>query len=69
MENIINFIERKLDASRRYPQYANTFFSQAFGALEYHCAVHPENESDLICVWKETYYDAFNAIIFGGDAV
>ena len=69
METIINFIERKLDASRKYPQFANNFFGQAFGALEYHCATHPEDESDLICVWEETYYNAFNAIIFGGDAV
>lgn len=66
METIINFIERKLNASRKHPEYAKNFFAQAYGAMEYHCITHPEDESDLNCDWEETYYNAFNEIIYGG---
>lgn len=69
MEKIINFIERKLASATQYPQYAQIFFAQTFGALEYHNLTHPNDESDLICLWEEKYYNAFNAIIYRGDAV
>lgn len=69
MEKIIHFIDRKLASATKYPQYAQSFFAHAFGALEYHMLHNPADESDLICLWEEKYYNAFNAIIYGGGEV
>lgn len=69
-ESIEKFVNDCLDSSKKYPQYAKTYESQAFGAIRYfneNCyKTQPELETKLCKMWEETWRPMFEDIIFRG---
>ena len=68
MENLINFINNRYAKAVKYPATALIMCDQAFGALEYHYTVNPQDFSECEAYWNEMrpkFYEAY----MGGDAV
>lgn len=40
------------------------FFDQAFGAVQYYCIAHPEDQEEVDKLWEE-YRQDFNKLIYG----
>lgn len=53
MEQITKFVLDRLHKAEQSPQLACTFEYQAYGALVYHCEMHPEQEELFIPMWEE----------------
>lgn len=64
MEKLIAYLERALRRCDTYdsPKVA---FSQAFGALEMFCELHPDLEEQAAELWNEKYKALFEQKIWG----
>ena len=70
MEKLLQYIENHLKWASQPPDYAKTFFNQAFGALQFYIIEHNLSASkyaDLEAKWNTTYKPSFEAIMYGGD--
>lgn len=65
MEELIKYIEsRYAYAQVNSDRFSReTFFSQAFGAIEFYLMLHPEHEDTIKLMWEETYTPKFNALV------
>ena len=72
MEKLINYINTLYKWSVQSPESAKTFFNQAFGAVQFYIVEHNlsgEEYTELETKWNGTLRPAFEAIMYGGDAV
>ena len=72
MEKLIDFINQQLKWAKDTPQYAEAFFRNAFGAVQFYDFEHDlrgTEYAELETLWNETYRPQFEALISGGDAV
>lgn len=72
MEKLLQYIENHLKWASQTPDYAKTFFNQAFGAVQFYIIEHSLSNDEYIALeakWSHTYKPAFEAIIYGGDVV
>jgi hypothetical protein len=72
MEQLLQYIETLLAGASRTPDYAKTFFSQAFGALQFYIIEHSlsaDEYADLETKWNTTYKPSFEAIMYGGASI
>lgn len=72
MEKLINYIDMLYKWSVRTPNEAMTFFNQAFGAVQFYIFEHNlsgEEFNYLEDEWNAVFRPAFEALIYGGDAV
>lgn len=69
MEKLISYIEILLKWSKDTPDYANTFFNQAFGAVQFYIIERNLSNAEfaeLETKWYETYKPSFEVIMYGG---
>jgi hypothetical protein len=69
MEKLINYIEMQLKWAKETPQFANNFFHNAFGGLQFYIIEHNLNNADyaeLETLWNETYRPQFETLVYGG---
>ena len=69
MKKIINFIEMEFKWAKQTPEHANTYFGQAFGALQFYIIEHSlrgDEYAELETLWNEKYRPQFEAIMYGG---
>ena len=53
-ESVSAFVEQRIKYASRNPQYAQTFESQAFGAVDFACQnADPELQNKLSNAWDE----------------
>ena len=67
MEKLINFIEMQLKWAKETPENANSFFHNAFGALQFYIVEHSLNDTDyaeLESKWNHKYRPLFEGIIY-----
>ena len=67
MEQLINFINNRLQMASKTPQSAYEFHHQAFGALMFFIEVNALDYTEyrtLELLWENTYRPAFEAIIY-----
>lgn len=72
MEKLINYIDMLYKWSVQTPNEAKTFFNQAFGAVQFYVFEHHlsgEEFNYLEDEWNAVFRPAFEAIMYGGDAV
>lgn len=70
MEKLINYIEMELKWTKQTPQYAHTFFNQAFGALQFYFieqGISGDEFAELENLWNEKYRPQFEEIMYGGE--
>lgn len=53
MEQVTKFVLSRLRLAEQRPVSASVFEAQAYGALVYHCEMHPQDEEMLIPMWEE----------------
>lgn len=65
MEKLIKYIEsRYAYAQVNSDRFSReTFFNQAFGAIELYGILHPEHTREIERMWEEEYTPKFNALI------
>ena len=71
MEKLLQYIENHLKWARQTPEYATTFFNQAFGAVQFYMIEHDlrgNQYAELETKWNETYKPAFEAVMYGKEA-
>jgi hypothetical protein len=69
MEKLIDYIEMVLKWTKQTPQYAHTFFNQAFGALQFYIIeqnISGDKFAELETLWNEKYRPQFEEIMYGG---
>lgn len=72
MEKLINYINQQLNWAKDTPQYAEAFFHNAFGALQFYIVANDlrgTEYAELETLWNETYRPQFEALVYGGDVV
>lgn len=72
MEKLINFIENQVKWAKKYPEHAEAYYRNAFGAVQFYDFEHDlrgTESAELETLWNETYKPSFEAIMYGGDAV
>lgn len=72
MEKLIDFINQQLKWAKDTPQYAEAFFHNAFGALQFYIVANDlrgTEYAELESQWNETYRPQFEALVYGGDVV
>lgn len=70
MEKLINYIEMELKWAKQTPQYAHTFFNQAFGALQFYIIeqnIGGDEFAELEKLWNKKYRSQFEEIMYGGE--
>ncbi len=71
MEKLLSYIGNLLSWASQTPEYATTFFNQAFGAVQFYIIEHDlrgNQYAELETKWNETYKPAFEAIMYGKEA-
>jgi len=69
MEKLLQHIETLLKWASQTPDYAKTFFNQAFGALQFYIIEHNVSDDEYTILetkWNTTYKPSFEAIMYGG---
>lgn len=70
MEKLLQYIETHLKWASQTPDHAQTFFNQAFGAVQFYMIEHSLSGDEFTTLetkWNETYKPAFEAIMYGGE--
>ena len=72
MEKLISYINLQLKWAKDTPQYADSFFHNAFGALQFYIFANDlcgTDYAELKSKWNETYRPQFEALVYGGASV
>lgn len=66
MDTLVKVLEYFLRLARNAEDFKtrNTFFSQAFGALQYHIWTHLEEEEEVAELWNEEYRPKFEELLW-----
>lgn len=69
MENLIRYIDNLYKWSTQTPQFAKTFYNEAFGAFQFYIldrGLSGDEYTELETLWNTKYRPNFEAIIYGG---
>lgn len=72
MEKLINYIDTLYKWSVQTPNEAKTFFNQASGAVQFYIIEHNLSGEEFTYLedeWNAVFRPAFEAIMYGGDAL
>ena len=59
-ERLEQFVENRLRKAKEYPGILNgTLFNQAFGAVEFYCECHPDEEVSVAEWWNNEKWNEF----------
>ena len=62
---LIEHLDRCMNCARdSHTADPKIFFNQAFGAVQYHCIEHPDDQEKVEKLWDE-YRRNFNILIYG----
>ena len=58
-------IEYCLRACARATAHKEVWLHQAFGAVQYHITIRPEDEAEVVCRWNERDKPIFEKLVYG----
>ena len=59
MNNLIVMLDRWLNYANKFPEHAKQYFTQAFGMVEYHLYLFPNDGDKVEKLWNEVYRPQF----------
>lgn len=67
MEKLIKELDYRLNlcSSAATPQFAKTFYDQAFGAASLFMCLYPDRDDEVIRIWNTKYKPKFEKIVYG----
>ena len=65
MNNLIVMLDIKIKYAKSHPEHAKQYFEQAFGMVEYHTYLFPNDFDKVEKLWNEVYRPQFEKIVFG----
>lgn len=67
MTALINYLDYQMRMTKATENltYRKTFYEQAFGAVQYHLFLYPNDQEKIELLWGEVYRPQFEKLVYG----